>query len=100
MKTLLPALAFLVVVGRLLVNVALTVDMIGNIVLLGRPGETISRRCSRLRTYGGPRSRPVGCVLCWCLTRMFWFMRRDHCDWAADPTDQMTSGWELWRWSK
>jgi hypothetical protein len=92
--------AVLVTLGKFAVNLALGADMIGNIVLLGRPGETISRRCSRLRSFGGPRTRPVGCLLCWCLTKLFWFQHRDHCTWAADPSDQINSGWELWRWSK
>ena len=90
----------LVIFGKFLVNNALLLDMAGNIFLFGQPGETISRRCSRLRQFGGPIGKPIGCVFCKCLTKMFWFMRRDHCDWAADPQDQMTSGWELWHWSK
>ncbi len=89
----------LTTLARFVINAALALDMGANVLLLGRPGETISRRIARLRAYGG-RWSPVGCVLCAALKKAFWFMRRDHCTWALDPTDQIDSGWELWRWSK
>ena len=81
------------------INALLILDMAGNMVLLGRPGETISHRCARLREFGGPRWAPTGCLACAALTRLFWFMRRDHCTWALRVGQDM-SGTELWRWSK
>jgi hypothetical protein len=75
----------------LVLNILLTVDIVMNALLLGRPGETVSQRVGRLRNAGSP----VGCVLCHALTHMFWFSKRDHCTWALDQTG--TIGTELWR---
>ena len=80
------------------VNALLVLDMAGNCLLLGRPGETVSHRVARMRAFGGPGPHRVGCALCRVLTALFWFMRRDHCAWALG--DQPSLGTELWRWSK
>lgn len=84
--------------AHLALNVVLIADMAANLLLLGRPGETISHRVARMRLYGGPGPHRVGCVLCAALSALFWFNRRDHCSYSLD--EQIATGRELWRWSK
>ena len=86
------------VVFAFLNNLALLADTALNVLLGGWVGETISHRMGRLRIYGGPRAGKVGCIGCAILTKVFFFMRRDHCDWALEK--QEYAGRELWRWSK
>lgn len=88
-------------VGALILNYLLVLDMVGNVVLLGCPPETISARLARLRVYGGPRYAWIGRWACAALTwigNTFFNANRDHCTWALEGTG--TDGVELWRWSK
>ena len=86
------------VLWAFLSNLLLLADTILNVFLLGWVGETVSHRVARLRVYGGPVSGRIGCVFCAVLSRMFFFEKRDHCDWALEK--QEYAGRELWRWSK
>lgn len=89
------------VFGWFLLNVLIGIDVFANILLLGRPPETISQRLARLRIYGGPRYAWIGEWFCAVIT---WIGRlfggsRDHCTWALD-TAAGHDGHEIWRWSK
>ena len=79
-------------------NILVGLDMGLNVFpLLGMPGETVSHRVARLRRDGVGWQRDTGCILCWLLTKMFWFMRRDHCQWALRGRPE---AFEIWHWSR
>ena len=57
-------------IGRYIYNVVLSVDQLGNSLLLGDPDETISSRIGRIkRKWGGtiPWTRPVAKITDWLL---------------------------------
>ena len=76
-------------------NTALTLDLVGNSILLGLPGETISRRTARARAAGSVAARRF------CATLTFAFnllgADRDHCTWSLEPGPSV--GAEVWHWS-
>lgn len=57
-------------------NVLVTLDQLGNTILLGDPDETISSRSAKLQAQG----EWVGCVMCKFLS---WF-QKDHCGLALE----------------
>lgn len=77
---------------QLFLNLAELLDVTGNTLLLGSPGETISRRTARARKAGEAWAK----YACSALSVMFWFMHRDHCDWALSTGDIEK---EIWHWS-
>ena len=78
------------------VNTALTLDLVGNALLLGLPGETISRRTARARAAGSVAARRFCAVLTWTFNT-FLRMIRDHCTWSLAPGPSV--GAEVWHWS-
>ena len=89
------ACRFCATLEQIALNAALTLDLVGNAVLLGLPGETISRRTARARAAGSVAARRF----CALLTIAFNLvgMNRDHCTWAL--SDGPSVGRELWHWS-
>lgn len=87
-------------VWALAVNVLFVVDIALNVLGLGRPPESVSRRMARLRADPDARGQKFGAAVCSVLTWIghLFGVKRDHCTWAleADGTD----GTELWRLSK
>lgn len=60
-------------IGRYLLNILISLDQLGNSLLLGDPDETVSSRLGRIkRKWGGriPWSRPVSKVVDWLLDRI------------------------------
>ena len=78
------------------INLALTLDLMLNAVLLGLPGETVSRRTARARAAGSAPARRFCGVLTWVFNTCFR-MDRDHCTWSLEPGPSV--GAEVWHWS-
>ena len=60
-------------IGRYFVNILLSIDQLGNSVLLGDPDETISSRLGRIKEkWGGeiPWRRPVSRFTAWWLNKI------------------------------
>lgn len=86
------------VVRAVVVNLFIWLDVTANLLLGGRPPETISQRLARLRRDGSPRGARVAAWFCAALTRVYGRTNgQDHCDWALNPEGH--DGVELWRWS-
>ncbi len=65
--------SWITLIGRYLYNVVLSVDQLGNSLLLGDPDETISSRIGRIkRKWGGtiPWTRPAAKITDWILERI------------------------------
>jgi hypothetical protein len=77
------------VIRRLTLNWLLWIDKTGNVLLLGNPNETISRRTARARDAGEKWARRA----CWVLSKV---LGHDHCGKALEPG---TIGTEIWAWS-
>ena len=75
-------------------NVAITADRVGNVILGGDPNETISQRTARARE-AGHRWAAVACRVLTMASRLLG-SPGDHCTWSLAPG---TSGRELWHWS-
>jgi hypothetical protein len=59
--------------GRYIMNVLISLDQLGNSILLGDPDETISSRIGRIKTkWGGkvPWTRPVTRLTDWILDKL------------------------------
>lgn len=76
-------------IRQIFINWALWLDKTGNIILLGNPNETISRRTARAREAG----HKWAVRACWVLSKVFGY---DHCTFALEPG---TIGTEVWAWS-
>lgn len=64
---------FIKLIGRYLINILISLDQLGNTILLGSPDETISSRIGRLKlNYGGsiPWTRPVTKLTDWLLDKI------------------------------
>jgi len=60
-------------IGRYFMNFLLSLDQLGNSVLLGDPDETISSRLGRIKEKNGgriPWRRPVSKFTAWCLDKI------------------------------
>jgi hypothetical protein len=77
---------------QLFLNLAELLDHIVNTLLLGSPAETISHRTARARAAGYKWAT----LACKTFSLLFFFMHRDHCDWALSK-DQVVK--EIWHWS-
>ena len=84
------------VIQQVGINLALTADLALNAVLLGLPGETVSRRTARARTAGSVSARRFCACLTWTFNTLLR-MNRDHCTWALAPGPSV--GAEVWHWS-
>ena len=83
---------------QLVLNLLLTLDLVGNVILLGLPRETISRRTARARAAGSRAAARFCQVLTWGGIAFFGQPKgRDHCDWALQGGDAIAA--ELWHWS-
>ena len=60
-------------IGRWFMNILISIDQLGNSLLLGDPDETISSRIGRIKVkYGGtiPWTRPVSKLTDWVLDKI------------------------------
>ena len=61
------------IIGRYILNILISLDQLGNSILLGDPDETISSRIGRIKTkWGGsvPWTRPVSKVTDYLLDKI------------------------------
>ena len=84
------------VAEQVLYNMLLTMDLMGNALLLGCPRETISKRTARARAAGS-KSAAFFCRVLTFLGNLTG-ANRDHCTWAASEGPSI--GGELWHWSQ
>lgn len=85
-----------ILVRQLVYNMLLGSDLALNLLLMGNPRETVSKRTSRARAAGS-RAAAVFCsILTWIGNR--FGANRDHCTWAASGGASI--GGEIWHWSK
>ena len=78
------------------INAALTLDLVVNALILGLPGETVSRRTARARAAGSVAARRFCAVLTWTFNTVLR-TERDHCTWSLEPGPSV--GAEVWHWS-
>ncbi len=60
-------------IGRWFVNILISIDQLGNSLLMGDPDETISARLGRIKEkFGGtiPMTRPVSKFTAWWLDKV------------------------------
>lgn len=77
-------------------NLALTADLVGNVLTGGKPGQTISQRAALARIEGSRGAAALCAVLTWFARRVLGDDTRDHCAWSI--TGQDSVGAELWHW--
>jgi len=85
--------------SQYLYNVALGIDQMINVVLLGDPDESISGRTGRAMTSGKPKRLVPG--LARFIDWLFWviFKERNHVLNAIEPEERPHEK-ELWSWIK
>ena len=80
-------------VRQFAMNLALALDRLANVLLLGDPAETVSQRLARARAAGN-RWAALACRGLAAVGRRLG-ETEDHCTWSLSPD---SSGRELWRW--
>ena len=73
-------------IGKYLLNLAISIDQLGNVLVGGDPDETISSRLGKIeRKHGGkvPRWRIFSRFLIWSLDKI----DKDHCEDAIEEDE-------------
>lgn len=86
------------VIGQYLFNIALSIDQLVNVLLLGDVDDSISGRCGRAMKSGKPKWFVRILAPCVDFIFLYCFKQVNHCEDSIEPEENLS--YELWKWSK